>query len=187
MPALRAAVDGAGAARRRARAVLCVVALLLVPGCGDSNSSGSGGAPDASFPHSGCRENPLAGVHTPDRLKLLDACRAIVGRVKESRLNREDGDGVFNLVPDPPYRSMLNAQNVREGGLHIEIVPADQPGCRKGEPVVHGTIPGLGKCTGAHVALPKDGTHVRVVGAYVLDLTNDWREIHPAWEVTPVR
>ncbi|MDX6505800.1 MAG: hypothetical protein QOG06_444 [Gaiellaceae bacterium] len=160
----------------------------LAAGCGGSSTSvaQTDSAPHASFPKTGCRTNPLGGVHSPDRLKLLDACRAIIGTVKEARPNPEDGDAVFNLAPERAYASMLNAQNVKEGGIHVEIVPADQPGCRKGERIVHGTIPDLGKCTGAHVRLPRNGAHVRVVGAYVLDIDNAWREIHPVWRITVV-
>ncbi len=170
----------------------CVILVcllgLLASACGGSSSPVAvpHAAPRASFPRTGCRPHPLGGVHTPDRLKLLDACRAIVGTVKEARQNPEDGDAVFNLAPDRAYASMLNENNVKEGGIHVEIVPADQPGCRKGERVVHGTIPDLGKCTGAHVRLPKNGAHVRVVGAYVLDIDNAWREIHPVWRINVV-
>jgi hypothetical protein len=164
----------------------CSLGLLLAAGCGGGSKSTSSATPPAdSFPRSGCRAHPLTGVHTPDRLDLLKRCRSLVGTVKEAGQNPEDGDAVFNLAPDPAYASLLNATNVKEGGIHVEIVPADQPGCRKGEPVVHGTIPGLGKCTGAHVQLPKDGAHIRVVGAWVLDIDNDWREIHPVWKITP--
>jgi hypothetical protein len=163
----------------------CSLGLLVATGCGGSKSKAQRAAPADSFPKSGCRPNPLAGVHTPDRLKVLGRCRALVGTVKEPRQNPEDGDAVFNLAPDPAYASLLNAANVKEGGIHVEIVPADQPGCRKGETVVHGTIPDLGKCTGAHVKLPKAGAHVRVVGTWVLDIDNAWREIHPVWKITP--
>jgi hypothetical protein len=106
----------------------------------------------------------------------------IVGRVREPEVNHGDGDETFNLSPDPPYSSMLN-QNVQEGGIRVETVPADQPGCVTGQPVGHAGVSGLGKCTGAHLRLPRAGARVRVVGAYVLDLNNKWNEIHPAWKI----
>jgi hypothetical protein len=161
--------------------------VVATSGCGGSKGSQGANqapAPRSSYPSTGCRKKPLLGVHTPDRLRVLDACRAIVGTVREPEANRGDGDVTFNLLPDPAYASMLNEKNVKEGGIHVEIVPADQAGCVKGRPVEHPGVTGLGDCTGAHVKLPRAGAHVRVVGAYVLDVTNAWREIHPAWKIT---
>jgi hypothetical protein len=153
--------------------------------CGGSkDSQGANQAPRASFPVASCRKSPLAGVHTPDRLRLLDRCRAIVGTVKEPEKNRGDGDWTFNLAPDPAYASMLNEKNVQEGGIHVEIVPADQAACVKGQPVEHPGVTGLGECTGAHLKLPRTRAHVRVMGAYVLDVSNNWNEFHPVWKIT---
>jgi hypothetical protein len=40
------------------------------------------------------------------------------------------GDGnVTSTPPDPAYASMLNDKKRSKGGLRIEIVPRDQPGC----------------------------------------------------------
>jgi len=164
---------------------ICAAAVFATSACGGSkNSQGQNQAPGASFPTTGCRKSPLAGVHTPDRLRLLDRCRAMVGTVKEPERNRGDGDSTFNLAPDPAYASMLNDNNRQEGGIHVEIVPADQAGCVKGQPVEHPGVTGLGKCTGAHLKLPRAGAHVRVVGAYVLDVSNNWNEFHPVWKIT---
>jgi hypothetical protein len=82
---------------------------------------------------------------------------------------------------------LLNEKNVQEGGLHIEIVPADQPGCRKGDPIEHPQVAGLGRCSGRHIPLPSAGQRVRVVGAYVTDTNNGWREIHPVWKLIVLR
>ena len=148
----------------------------------------SASPPRASFPKHPCRARPLAGAYSADRLTLLSRCRAIVGTVREPFRNG-DGDNSFNLAPDPTYASMLNATNRAEGGLHIEIVPADQPGCVRGHPAVVAGFdrPDLGICTGVSVRFPVAGEHVRVVGAYVLDDGNHWFEIHPAWQITRVR
>jgi hypothetical protein len=79
---------------------------------------------------------------------------------------------------------MMNAINVQKGGLHVEIVPADQSGCVRGEIITDPTgVSGLGRCTGAHVRYPKKGERIRVVGAYVFDPENQWYEIHPAWSI----
>jgi hypothetical protein len=174
-------------------AAAAIAAAVFASGCGGSDRNAAtletraSSPPLASFPTGPCRQRPLFGVHDPDRLKLVNRCRAIVGIVEEPELNPQDGDLTFKVAPDPPYAPMLNAANRLKGGLHVEIVPADQPGCVKGSPVTRPGMTGLGRCTGAHVALPRSGEHVRAVGAYVLDVGNDWYEIHPAWLVRRAR
>jgi hypothetical protein len=78
---------------------------------------------------------------------------------------------------------MLNAKNRLKGGLHVEIVPRDQPGCTPGQPVVVGNVPDLGLCSGRDISGPALGAHVRIVGPWVLDRNDDWNEIHPAWSI----
>src|SRR5206468_12106163 len=65
-----------------------------------------------------------------------------------------------------------------------EIVPADEPGCIRGEapkPAV-GTYD-YGYCTGAGVSVPPLGSHVSMTGPYVIDDFHGWAEIHPVWRV----
>lgn len=123
----------------------------------------------------------LRGVHGPDRLKVVNPCVTITGVVAEVHTDNPDGDRTFNLRLDAAYASMENDVNRREGGLHVEIVPADQPGCVPGQPVHHGDVKGLGTCSGADVPTPSVGQHVTVTGAYVYDGSNGWYELHPTW------
>jgi hypothetical protein len=130
-----------------------------------------------------CRSDPQAGVHDPTRLKILNECATFVGKVvRAPELNPPDGDVTFNAAPDPGYESMLDAKNNQEGGIHIEIVPRDQPGCVPGEPI-KGPVGNLGVCSGANVAFPPLGAHVRVIGPHVFDSWVGRNEIHPAWNV----
>lgn len=99
-------------------------------------------------------------------------------------MKNPDGDVSFEASPDHGYANMLNAHNRSEGGLHIEIVPRDQPGCTLGRAVVIGDIPNLGKCSGRGVIGPPLGAHVRIIGPWVLDRNNNWYEIHPTWGIT---
>jgi hypothetical protein len=132
-----------------------------------------------------CERNPSDGVHGPDRLKVLIPCAVFQGTVSQAPVhNHDDGDVSFNVSPDPGYGNMLNAHNRSEGGLHVEIVPRDQPGCTPGRPVHVGDVPGLGICSGRDVVGPAVGSHVRIIGPWVLDRNNDWYEIHPVWSVT---
>jgi hypothetical protein len=124
-------------------------------------------------------------VHGPDRLKVLSPCAVFQGKVKEAPVKNPDGDVSFQVSPDPGYAGMLNANNRSEGGLHIEIVPRDQPGCTPGQPIHVGDVPDLGTCSGRDVAAPARGAHVRIIGPWVLDRNNNWYEIHPAWSFKP--
>jgi hypothetical protein len=133
-----------------------------------------------------CESNPLDGVHGPERLKVLKPCAVFQGTVGQAPHRNRDGDVSFSVSPDPGHASMLNATNVREGGLHIEIVPRDQPGCTPGQPVHVSDVPGLGICSGRDIASPELGAHVRIVGPWVLDRNNNWNEIHPAWSITAI-
>lgn len=65
------------------------------------------------------------------------------------------------------------------GLLIVEVVPADQPGCRKGEPIEHDK----GTCTGAHLRPPTPGSHVRVTGPWAYDRNHGHMEIHPVWGI----
>ncbi|MBI4301803.1 MAG: hypothetical protein HY664_04275 [Chloroflexi bacterium] len=105
----------------------------------------------------------LAGVHAPKRLSVLNPCVTVTGTVVYVYKKAFDGDQTFDLILDGPYLHLLNEDNLRNrhGGLHIEIVPADQ----------------------ARVIAPSVGQRVRATGPWVLDHHHGWNEIHPAWQV----
>jgi hypothetical protein len=161
-------------------------AVLALIGCGGAQSDHPAADPTTTSEQtsvSPCRSDPHEGVHDPTRLKILDQCATFVGTViRAPKLNRNDGDVTFNAAPDPAYTSMLNDKNRANGGIHIEIVPMDQPGCTPGEPI-QGPLKNLGVCSGANVIFPPLGAHVRVVGPHVYDQWVGWNEIHPAWKI----
>jgi hypothetical protein len=129
----------------------------------------------------GCRGgDPMANVRDPSRLKVVSRCATASGVVRGSDPQHDDDMDVF-LAPDKGSAKLLNDRNRRytRNALLLEIVPADQPGCRPGRPVRFGT------CTGANVRAPTAGTHVTVTGPYVLDKDHGWMEIHPVWRITP--
>lgn len=163
-----------------------MLAVLVAAGCGASQSLDQPGSPKALRSASAvppCRSDPHAGVHDPTRLKVLDACATLVGTViRAPKLNPSDRDVTFNVAPDSAYASMLNEKNRSEGGIHVEIVPIDQPGCTLGQPL-RGSEGDLGLCSGANVIFPPLGAHVRVIGPHVHDSWVGWNEIHPAWKV----
>jgi hypothetical protein len=122
--------------------------------------------------------DPLENVRDPGRLRVLKRCVTATGVIQFAQREKDD-DVHISLAVDREYRYLLNDGNRRKhhGTLVVEIVPADQPGCRKGERVRFGT------CTGAAVRTPHRGERVRVTGPWVLDREHGWREIHPAWRI----
>ncbi len=118
---------------------------------------------------------------------VITRCAVFRGTVSEAPKRHPDGDVAFNASPDPGYAGMLNATNRAEGGLHIEIVPSDQPGCTPGQPVTLANGRNRGACSGRDVHTPPLGAHVRIIGAWVLDGGNHWYEIHPAWKIKILR
>ena len=166
---------------------LCLAGALV--GCGGVQTKSSTTLGAAAAKHSSqsaaCKPNPRDGVYHPDRLEILNPCARFQGTVVEAPKKFPDGDVSFLVAPDPGYASMLNAQNRKEGGLHVEIVPRDQPGCTPGQPLHVGDVP-VGLCSGRDIADPALGAHVRIIGPWVLDRNNDWNEIHPTWKITAV-
>ena len=120
----------------------------------------------------------MANIRDPGRLKVLSRCQEASGVVRETRAET-DGDIDVFLRPDPGSAHLINGANRRwmAGSLLLEIIPADQPNCRAGQPVRYGT------CTGAAVRTPKVGTHITVTGPHVLDNGHGHNEIHPVWRI----
>jgi hypothetical protein len=134
-----------------------------------------------------CRPgDPLANVHDPARLRVLYPCQLVTGTVTHTEVNGDDGDVFISLRLDASEAGLLNAvnQSQQAGTLVLEIVPADQPGCRVGLPprAAFGTA-NFGTCTGAKLATPAVGTRISASGPLVLDTNHGWHEIHPVWSL----
>lgn len=139
--------------------------------------------PQPSVVPSACRAgDPLTNVYHPYRLRVLDQCKTITGRVTSIR-HELDGDVHFDLELDPEFKDLLMPGNYarHHGWLVIEIVPADEPGCTPGQaPRTTSGSYDYGTCTGAAVATPPLGSRVQVTGPYVDDIHHSGAEIHPA-------
>ncbi len=136
-----------------------------------------------------CRSGPpLANVHDPGRLRIIERCAVADGTVTSVR-HEPDGDVFILLRLDPGQARLVNQTNQRKlaGNLVAEIVPADQPGCTVGRPPRPpiGTA-SFGICTGAKLAAPEVGERIAVVGPHVLDREHGWLEIHPVWARRPM-
>jgi hypothetical protein len=129
------------------------------------------GKPPVKVPDEMCDQVVWQHVYDPSRLKVIEACTAVVGRVV--LLHQED-DGDLHIALDPDEKSVLNLLNAvhTHGTLVVEVVcahPSSDP-----EP--------LAACGSylSSVVVPRAGDRVRVTGSYVVDTDNGWSEIHPA-------
>jgi hypothetical protein len=105
----------------------------------------------------------LEGVYHPARLRVIDDCRAVAGRVALI-YHEEDGDLHFDVALDAPYRNILMPANYsrQHGYLVVEFIPRDR----------------------ARLPAPAVGDRVALVGAFVDDIDHAWSELHPVWQVS---
>lgn len=118
----------------------------------------------APAPAAACPGSPLGGVQRPNQLTVLDKaspCRTGVGVVRADH-REHDGDCHVNVKLDAPYTALLNAANTTKahGLLITEVIPKHP------------------------VPIPRIGSHVRILGTWVLDKSTGWRELHPVWSIT---
>lgn len=104
----------------------------------------------------------LTGVYHPERLRVIDPCRRVRGRVVAIK-GEEDGDLHIRLRPERSARRLLMAANFSEqrGSLVVEFMPRDR----------------------GHLPAPRPGDRLALVGAYLEDLDHSWSELHPVWQV----
>jgi hypothetical protein len=111
--------------------------------------------------------NVFEHTHTPSRLRIVNTCVEVVGVVSIPPFVPEDGDYCFDILPQETFTLGIGNYLLRKGGLHIEVVPADQD--RVLTPIGGGVCP---------------GDLVRVKGVWVVDTDHGmWAEIHPALEI----
>ena len=121
------------------------------------------------LPAESCNAALWGHVYRPQRLKVIEPCTAVEGRVDALQ---QEGDGDLHILLHVDDRSLLNIYNVLHShdDLVVEVVCHGTPA--KGDAVA--------ACAGftSQVAVPKLGDRVRVTGSYVRD-EGRWNEIHP--------
>lgn len=113
-------------------------------------------------------------VNEKERLRVLESCTAVEGRVL-SLYRASDGD--LHVALDPEHKSVLNLVNVihAHGALVVEIIcehAADDASDRAACGSLH-----------SRITVPHVGDRVRVTGAYVTDRDNGWNEVHPVTRI----
>jgi hypothetical protein len=132
------------------------------------------GKATVKLPAADCNADLWKHVYSPERLKVIEACTAVEGRVASVH-RAVDGD--LHIGLDPDQKSILDLTNVihAQRRLIVEAV-CDHPSVRN--QAGHA-------CEGfaSTIAVPNIGDRVRVVGAYVTDLDNGWNEVHPVTRI----
>ncbi|SRR6266487_1301161 len=123
-----------------------------------------------------CNQDLWSHVYNPSRLKILNPCLQVTGTISVIRVEK-DGDDHVLLKLDTGQENLLNQENIsqQKGDLVLE------PVC------LHKVTQedAISSCNGftSGVVVPGVGTHVTVVGSYVLDTAHGWNEIHPVSKI----
>src|SRR5207253_9215318 len=158
--------------------------------CGDSSTPTAALSPAPTTTASSatpataqCTGDPHAHVYSPDRLQLLTPCIRLTGTI-ELELAEPDGDFHARLHLDSGQtcagQPCLDADNASQQAGDVVL-----------EPVCENLITqadAMAACQGYHnpLVLPPVGSHVEVMGPFVLDTDHGWNEIHPLESVTVV-
>ena len=132
------------------------------------------GKATVKLPPSDCNADLWKHVYTPDRLRVIEPCTAVEGRV--ASVHRA-ADGDLHIGLDPEQKSLLNLTNVMHAQrrLIVEVV-CDHPSVKnQAGPACEGFV--------STIAAPKVGDRIRVTGAYVTDIDNGWNELHPVTRI----
>lgn len=127
--------------------------------------------------------DPHVHVYNPDRLHLLAACIRVAGTIELERAEA-DGDYHVRLRLDPGQtcagQPCLDADNTSQQAGDLVLEPVCENPITQADAVA--------ACASYHnpLVLPPVGTHVEVMGPFVLDADHGWNEIHPLESVTVV-
>ncbi|MEB2835887.1 MAG: hypothetical protein GSR80_001411 [Desulfurococcales archaeon] len=117
--------------------------------------------------------NVFRYTHDPARLRIVEGCVTVTGRVVGAPKIEDDGDYCFDVKIINSSGAILSLGNevLRRGALHVEVVPHDH--FRVLGPIGGGVCP---------------GDIVRVTGVYVVDTDHGmWAEVHPAYNITVLK
>lgn len=145
-------------------ALVLLIAVLFA-----TNMRYRGEAP-IKLPATGCNAGLWSHVYEKDRLKVIEACTSVEGRVVSVHQSK---DGDLHIALDPDAKSVLNLLNV----MHAHRTLVVEAICDHASDLANAQQ----ACSGFHsdIVAPAIAARVRVTGAYVTDRDNGWNEIHP--------
>jgi hypothetical protein len=111
-------------------------------------------------------------VYNKEWLRLKKDCLTVKGTIYTAK-HEEDGNVNIRISLDEGQEHLVNDKNRSE-----------QFGCLLAVPICVGSVTypdAIDACEGFvnKIKIPKNGTHVRVTGTYVLNFQHGWYEIHP--------
>lgn len=175
--------------RRSRLALVSTTALVCLGLAGCSSDSTTTTAAVSPSPSSltvskpVCVGDPHAHVYSPDRLQLLAACIELTGTIDLEKA-QPDGDYHVRLHLDLGQvcsgQPCIDQDNVSQQGGDLILEPVCENPITQADAVT--------ACAGYHnpLALPLVGSHVEVMGPFVLDTDHGWNEIHPLESITVV-
>jgi hypothetical protein len=110
------------------------------------------------------------GVYDPQRLRVLDTCVTVTGTIvgiMPTKGPATDNDYIIEIKVDPQYQYLLSIGSYwfKNGYLHVEIIPKDQPKV----------------LSNLNLEI---GMRVKITGVWVLDTDHGWwSELHPVWKI----
>ena len=136
------------------------------------------GKPTLKLAAENCNADLWKHVYSPERLRVIEACTAVEGRVVSVH---RAADGDLHIGLDPEQKSILNLTNVMHAQRHLIVeVVCDHPSVKnQAGPACEGFA--------STITAPNIGDRVRVIGAYVTDSDNGWNEIHPVTRIEILR
>jgi hypothetical protein len=131
-----------------------------------------------------CDPALMRHVWSPQRLKVLAACRTVTGVIDLIRLPEPDGDTHVNIKLDPAQEHLVHRPGVTPGSFADYTNTRFQHGDLVTEAICQHRVlqpNAMAACAGFHdpIQIPPVGTHVEVTGVYVLDQDHGWTELHP--------
>ena len=117
-------------------------------------------------------------VYQPERLRVLEACTAVEGRV--ASVHRA-ADGDLHIGLDPQYKTTLNFFNVMHAQRRLVVEAVCDHPTTKPAPAA--------ACAGftSPITAPAVGDRIRVTGSYVTDRDDGWNEVHPVTRIEVLR
>lgn len=111
-------------------------------------------------------------VFTPKRLIIVEPCVVYRG-ILVLPVPQFDGDYHIMIRPDPGFESFEPSQPL----FNVEVMCV--------VPVLKSAA-AAETCASWHqdIVIPPPGAHVEIVGAYVMDGSHGWHEIHPVTSIT---
>jgi len=136
------------------------------------------GKAPVKLPAAECDAGLWKHVYQPERLRVLEACTTVEGRVVSVH---RAADGDLHIGLDPEYKTTLNLINVMHAQRRLVVEAVCDHPTTKPAPAA--------ACAGftSPIAAPAVGDRIRVTGAYVTDRDDGWNEVHPVTRIEVLR